>query len=480
MKKSAKILYVALVVVITLIIAAFVVAAVVGNMRNTVTTEIVCENVNIGGYKVGETFEVPFKFMNNNINIECGMITLAWDESNVVFDEIIGGDESYSHEYSDGELVIKWMGTSISSNVSEGELFSVNFKITDEVEADFEVDIEVNNIGYVTDTDDGYDHTDYADSVVCTEMISVYKADRLYEYSLSLDSSMVLNYYMYFTEETEAQIAEGNVDFKFKIKGDTRNRGNIDVTLDHKIDESGNRYFGMYKFTVPLYATEMTVPVTGYVIVNGVNGTEYTTTIKDYADEVLRIDSDYENLIYAMLNYGGKSQVYFERNKNNLADAGINFEGSQKETADKHLEKFTRASKTGEVNVQGVSYKYSTIVLFNEVVIRHYFDIEDINSIPEADKARLIHNDGNVYYYETEGIMPQDYADQKTVTIFGLTIKYSVMNYANSIKNYSGYPTDAENNKVRDIAYALYEYYKAASGYIENFVPEMPDIEIGL
>ncbi|MBE6671014.1 MAG: hypothetical protein E7593_02305 [Ruminococcaceae bacterium] len=492
MKKSAKILYIALVAFITLIVATFVVVAVVGNMRNTATTQIVCENVNIGGFKVDETFEVPFKFEQNNIDIECGMITLTWNkDEKVEFCSIsINPDLEYLVDMSDvceydkdnGKLVIKWMGTSISSDLTEGDLFSVGFIITDEVEADFDIDVEVNNIGYVTNTDDGYDSMDYSESVACTESINIYKADRLYEYSLSLDSSMVLNYYVYFTEETEAQIEAGNVDFKFEIEGDRRNRGNIEVTSEHKVTKEDDRYYGMYKFAVPLYATEMTVPVTGYAIINGekCDETEYTTTIREYADIVLEMSPKYADIINSMLNYGGKSQVYFGTNINDLADKGINFVGSDKEIADKHLEKFTKASKTGEVNVQGVTYKYSTIVLFNEIVIRHYFDIEDTSIISADDMAKLTLKSGKTYYYETEGIMPNEYADQKPVEIFGLTIKYSVMNYANGIKNYSGASTAEENNKVQAVAYALYEYYKATSGYVENFIPEMPDMEIGM
>jgi len=476
MKKSSRILYVSLVATVVLVVVAFLItAAIVNNSEPEITTRIVSKNINMGDYLVGESFEVPFNFENNNKKIECGMVTLTWDNASKLLAKRVKVDTQKTHlanmvvesTISEGKAVIKWMGSDIGEDLASGELFVVEFE-NKGVDSG-SINVAVNDFGYVTSTANSFEHVDYAQQL-SVQPIQMYRGDSLYMYNVSLEGSIVLNYYMDFTESTVNEIAAGKVKFKFDIDGANANRGAIDVTEDHKVTDPENEYYGKYMLSVPLYATEMTADVTGYVIVDGVEGEKYTENIRNYAEIILEIPefSDYHNLVKAMLNYGAKSQLYFDRNDYDLADKNITFIGSDTSVVREHLEKFVKPSITGELP-QGMTYKETTIVLFGNVVIRHYFEVNDEAL---AQQYGLKHKSGNLYYYESNGKLPQYYALQDSVTIGGMTIKYSIMNYANSAKDYNG----ERSNEVHNVVYSMYEYFKAASGYVEENYPELPEI----
>lgn len=82
-----------------------------------------------------------------------------------------------------------------------------------------------------------------------------------------------------------------------------------------------------YVFTCEVAAKEMTATIKAQMIEGEEKGTEYTYTVKDYADYILNHAESFGDktveLVKAMLNYGGNAQQYFEYNKTDLANAQL-------------------------------------------------------------------------------------------------------------------------------------------------------------
>lgn len=148
MRKTSKVLWIALVVV------AMLACTVLGAMASDTSTAVVYGDVvDVSGES---TFDVSFKFKENNTDVECGKITLSWDSTkmtakNIVAGEALAGADFGSKINDDGNgAVIAWAGSSIKENVTDGTLFTVTFDKVAIANGDIAaIDVSVDNFGYV-------------------------------------------------------------------------------------------------------------------------------------------------------------------------------------------------------------------------------------------------------------------------------------------------------------------------------------------
>ena len=161
MRKSSKALWIALIVV------ALVCVMALGAMASVESTAVIYgETVDVSD---ASTFDVAFKIKDNNTKIECGKITLTWDETKMSANSIaktgVVANAEFESQIEDGKAVIAWVGSDFSN--ATGDLFTVNFTKTNEFGAndDAAVDVKVNSLGSVN----LFVKTDYANDVTANK-----------------------------------------------------------------------------------------------------------------------------------------------------------------------------------------------------------------------------------------------------------------------------------------------------------------------
>lgn len=145
---------------------------------------------------------------------------------------------------------------------------------------------------------------------------------KLAGYSLSLAGNIGVNFYMELSDE----VAAGeNAYMNFTLPDGTQTQ--VKVKSAKTAAVNGKNY---YVFTCEVAAKEMTDTIKAQIVAGDKKGTEYTYTVKEYADYIIEhaagvdnpdgFDESTVSLAKSMLNYGGKAQKYFEYNLDNPAD----------------------------------------------------------------------------------------------------------------------------------------------------------------
>ena len=299
---------------------------------------------------------------------------------------------------------------------------------------------------------------------------------RLYGYSLSLNGNIGVNFYMELSEEIAAN---ESTYMLFTLPNGTTERVSVADATQKDID--GKTY---YVFSYEVAAKEMTAEIKARIISGDAQGTEYTYSVKDYADYILKHPEDFGesaklvNLVTAMLNYGAYSQTYFDYNTQNLANSVLTDEQKQlPDTTAGELSSY-ECSYTANVSYTGdTAYYGSSLVLKSETDIKHYFSynpsvgLEAFTCTDSAGNSYEIEQSGNYVYVRVANIAANKLREPVTLTLCENdvevgTITYSPLSYAYSILSASS-TDDALKNMVK----ALYQYYLTADAY---FNPQQP------
>lgn len=213
---------------------------------------------------------------------------------------------------------------------------------------------------------------------------------------------------------------------------------------------------GVITVAAELYATEMNEEVSVKFVIDGKECDTWTETFAGYALEMIKDNAEYAEVVYATLNYGAAAQKKFDSTVADADLANANVPEEFKTVSSAVAAPAQTASKTGSSTK--LTYEKTTIVLFTQTVIRHYFTANTALTANEMEALGLVKS-GNLYYYQSEGQDPTMYNTQPTVNVDGIVINYSVMNYLYAIDNsQSASVTDADKAVVR----AMYDYYAAA------------------
>ena len=133
-----------------------------------------------------------------------------------------------------------------------------------------------------------------------------------------------------------------------------------------------------YVFKCQVAAKEMTSQITAQLIDGDYSSAVFPYSVKDYADYLLAHtgdNADYAKaapLVKAMLNYGAYSQLYFDKNTGNLANAGLT--AGDKELGDVAI---TIADPVIENLPEGTTFIGATLSLKSETTLSLYFTNSD-------------------------------------------------------------------------------------------------------
>ncbi|MBQ8910266.1 MAG: hypothetical protein IJY91_04435 [Oscillospiraceae bacterium] len=203
-------------------------------------------------------------------------------------------------------------------------------------------------------------------------------------------------------------------------------------------------------YTIYLAAAQMNDVIT--ISVDGV-AQEKTYSVRGYADIILN-DGGYgdltNNLVKAMLVYGGAAQTYFDYNTTNLASAGIEVTAAAPEGGDE-------IAVTDSLS--GISFYGTALVHEAKTAVRFYFT-GDMDGI---DVGNYVLGEKNgMHYVEVSGINPQDLGNAVEVTVTdgtnSLSVSYSPLNYM--VRMY-----EKGTEETQALVQALYGYYQAAVAY---------------
>lgn len=218
---------------------------------------------------------------------------------------------------------------------------------------------------------------------------------------------------------------------------------------------------GYYDISVNVAAAQMTDDIMIQAINADTEGSIYRYSIKLYGDYMIA-NSDNEkvvDLVKSMLNYGGKAQDYFAYNTGKKADNGISITFN-----DIPYTENLAAVKTGSSS--NVTFYGASLLHQNKTGIRFYFTsngdgINNVTFSTDTEPDLEVIKSGNMYYVEISDIAPNQLCDEITVYVDGLSVTYSPFYYIHRM-----YYRDTSAASLRDLVYAMYNYYYYASAYL--------------
>ena len=278
--------------------------------------------------------------------------------------------------------------------------------------------------------------------------------------SISLDGDIAVNYYMELSQDVVDNTA--NTYMHFTIPDTSAEYKDQKAYLaDAKQVSDGNKTY--YVFKCRIAAKDMASDITAQLNCGAWQGTIYHYSVKEYAQYLIDHSEEDEKwaqavpLVKAMLNYGTYSQIYFEKNPEALANAGL-------DEADKAL---------GDVSIrvadpvigelpEGTIFEGATLSLKSETSLSLYFksntDLEfscDGYTVEEATS-------GNYQVARIRGIKAAHLGDVLTLNVNGTDVQYSPLNYCKNVLT-----DDTQDEKLVNTIKSLYLYWKAAFAYFD-------------
>ena len=284
---------------------------------------------------------------------------------------------------------------------------------------------------------------------------------QLVGHSISLDGDIAVNFYMELSDSVIAHKDSAYMHFTIPVGNGTTEQDML--VKDALVKEwNGKEY---YVFKCRVAAKEMTSEIKAQMIDGDLAGTEYTYSVKEYADYLIEHADEREDLaaavplVKAMLNYGGYSQVYFDKNPGTLANAGLT--DAEKALGDPEI---NIADPVISNLPEGVTFEGATLSLKSETTLSLYF--KSSNTLEFSCDGYTVEKatSGGYQIARIRGIKAKNIGDVLTLKIDGSeAIFYSPLNYC---KNVLDGGTDDEN--LIKVVKALYLYWQAADAYFQS------------
>ena len=259
------------------------------------------------------------------------------------------------------------------------------------------------------------------------------------------------------------------------------------VTITYTLDALKQDKDGYYVISQAVDSIDMAKPVTvKFRIGDAVSDKEYTTSVKDYANELINLYPKKEyivNVAKALLNYGAYAQKYFKTkgydvDLNDLANAGVEINLNSVFVDSEGLEPeltFTGAAS----ELENIS---ASLVLVSGTKLKIYFDYSgntkvNFNNMTDGAVSYTpsVDEDGNTYVVLT-GIRPDQY--HRVVSLVTKTkdgsnyyinteLKLSVLSVIDMVLN-----SNTSSQEHKDLMKAMYNYHKAVLNYKEELKKE--------
>ena len=296
-------------------------------------------------------------------------------------------------------------------------------------------------------------------STVYTDIQTVYTdgvGAELYGYSLSLDGDIGINFYMELSEDV-AKSSTAKMHFTIPKNGEPDTK-DIKVSEAIQVEMGGKTY---YVFKCQVSAKEMTSKITAQIIDGEKHGDMYTYSVKEYADYLIEHAAESEEwakavpLVKAMLNYGAYSQVHFDKNSEDLANAGLTEE--EKALGDVSID----VADYDVSNLpEGTTYEGATLSLKTETTLSLYFKSSDTLRFSCGDYKVETVKSNDYQIARIRGIKAKHIGDVFTLNVSGTTVTYSPLNYCKEMI------ADSETDgNLKNALKAFYLYYTEADRY---------------
>ncbi|MBQ9808511.1 MAG: leucine-rich repeat domain-containing protein [Ruminococcus sp.] len=291
--------------------------------------------------------------------------------------------------------------------------------------------------------------------------------EHLYGHSITLDGSIGVNFYVELTDEL---LASETAEMIFTIPNGSKTDTQTLLVKDVIADESNKVSIGSktyYKFKCSISAKDMASTITAQLVDGEKSGTEYTYSVKDYAEYLLEHTEveEYANaapLVKAMLNYGAASQTYFGI-EGTAANAEL--DDADKELGEVSIPETFQFDDESAALPEGVTFEGATLSLKSETTLSLYF-----NGLPEGteftcdSKTVETAKNGEYVVARIRGINASELENDFTVTFEGdsvtYNVTYNVMTYFYNVLN-----DGTVDDNLQNVCKALYRYAEEASKY---------------
>lgn len=312
----------------------------------------------------------------------------------------------------------------------------------------------------------------------------------LYGYSATLGGNIGLNFIMEIDEEYQNENTIMNFSVIYNDSETDEQKELYTQSVPFKdaevITVDGKNY---YKFTCNVAAKEMTCAITGHLVNGDKQGTEFTSSVADYAYALLYSENatdSTQKLVKAMLNYGAYSQEYFGFYTDYLANCDLSDE--EKQLMDYKASDYSYyKSEYKQTNENtDIGYYGSSLVLETNTEVKNYFtfdstktNFDDItytctDSSGEEYEADIESKQwgDNGFYLKITDIPPHLFDKRLTITVSAggeeqCSLSFSPLSYFYSVLN--AYPEDdGVHDGLRNVVKAYYQYGLKAYGYSLN------------
>ena len=227
--------------------------------------------------------------------------------------------------------------------------------------------------------------------------------------------------------------------------------------------------YGYRIVSVPLAAAQMNDEVA--VTVEMADGQTVTKTysVAGYSRYILDgegYSAEQKATVTAMLHYGAAAQLYFVYNKDHLANEGYTDEVTNVIGS--------TATPVASGSVEGVRYYGSSLLLQDDISLRHYLIITgDVSSYSFAFNGKAVTPvsvsgiSGVNCYVQLDDILPNDLDNKCTLTVSkgdaAWTLDYSPMSYIQRMST---------KDDAKDLVQQLYDYHLAAKSLASSKVAD--------
>ena len=264
-----------------------------------------------------------------------------------------------------------------------------------------------------------------------------------------------LGFSIYF-DINDTVMADENAKVQFTVKGET---------IEVPVSELGNSEYG-YCYTIELAAKEMTEIVTAQIIATDFESEAYTTSIKEYAEAMLRNYGEFryeQDIVKAMLNYGAASQVYFGYNTDNLANDS---EWMTEEDKVVTVYDWSYFAPVIEGEADAIEFYGASLILESDTYLKFYFKVDE-SKLPEGATPAITINglagaglerNGNLWSITMPSLGVHELSTEFVLEMGGQTVTYSAISYVYTAQQ-SG------KTALVNLANALGAYRNAAGSY---------------
>ena len=241
---------------------------------------------------------------------------------------------------------------------------------------------------------------------------------KLAGYSLSLTGNIGVNFYMELTDQI---IADKDAYMQFTLPNGTVTKVPVSAAQTNATIKEGTTY---YRFPCEVASYEMTQDIKAQMFDgNGNCGKEYTYTVRDYAQYIIKNSSSYVDaypFAVAMLNYGACSQKYFNKAVDELANKYLN--DNELEILDRfegYIDNFVANKAENKVLGQ---FAGLSMVLKSETTLNIFYepkegiDVSKLNFIVDGKEITPVKR-GQYYILSLENIKANELGNSKKFTV---------------------------------------------------------------